>query len=211
MKISLPITKQRISSHFMYGWWQYVLLVVIAVFTFNILYTTTKYRSPEHLVVEWYYEGGLLEENEKKVSTYLETVKQNKLSSMEVVELIPTVLDDTYGSMQLMTWVSGGQGDLFQLTPTYFKQLASTSAVIDLQPYIDNGSLQVQGISLENGYVTETETGNVYLKGIPTDQLTSLSEYGIANKKMFLSVLANGGNVDNTIILLNELIRTMKQ
>ena len=43
----LPITKERIRNHFHYAWWQYVLLVCLAVFGWNLLYTTTRYRSPE--------------------------------------------------------------------------------------------------------------------------------------------------------------------
>ena len=53
----LPITRERIRTHFHYAWWQYVLLVCLAVFGWNLLYTTTRYRSPEALKVEWYCQG----------------------------------------------------------------------------------------------------------------------------------------------------------
>ena len=54
MLMRLPITRERIRNHFHYAWWQYVLLVCLAVFGWNLLYTTTRYRSPESLKVEWY-------------------------------------------------------------------------------------------------------------------------------------------------------------
>ena len=50
----LPITRERIRTHFHYGWWQYALLIGLAIFGWNLLYTTTRYRSPEALKVEWY-------------------------------------------------------------------------------------------------------------------------------------------------------------
>ena len=53
----LPITRERIRTHFHYAWWQYVLLVCLAIFGWNLLYTTTRYRSPESLKVEWYCQG----------------------------------------------------------------------------------------------------------------------------------------------------------
>ena len=40
----LPSTRERIRTHFQYAWWQYVLLVCLAVFGWNLLYTTTRYR-----------------------------------------------------------------------------------------------------------------------------------------------------------------------
>ena len=54
MLMRLPITRERIRTHFHYAWWQYVLLVCLAIFGWNLLYTTTRYRSPESLKVEWY-------------------------------------------------------------------------------------------------------------------------------------------------------------
>jgi len=57
MTPDLKITKARIRNHFTYHWWQYAVLLAVAIFGWNLLYTTTRYRSPEHLKVEWYYQG----------------------------------------------------------------------------------------------------------------------------------------------------------
>ena len=40
----LPITRERIRTHFHYAWWQYVLLVCLAIFGWNLLYTTTPWQ-----------------------------------------------------------------------------------------------------------------------------------------------------------------------
>ena len=57
MKLTFPITKERIRNHFAYAWWQYVLLICLAIFGWNLLYTTTRYRSPNDQRLERYYGG----------------------------------------------------------------------------------------------------------------------------------------------------------
>ena len=69
----LPITRERIRTHFHYAWWQYVLLVCLAVFGWNLLYTTTRYRSPEALKVEWYCQGVVDAQSQEKLDALMET------------------------------------------------------------------------------------------------------------------------------------------
>ena len=81
---------------------------------------------------------------------------------------------------------------------------------MDLQPYIDDGTLNVEGIDLKNGYVTDNETGKKYLIGIPTDTLTGLEAYGLMPGGMTLSLLASGGNIENALKLMNWLLDEMR-
>ena len=46
MLMRLPITREHIRTHFHYAWWQYVLLVCLAIFGWNLLYTTTATAVP---------------------------------------------------------------------------------------------------------------------------------------------------------------------
>ena len=68
----LPITRERIRTHFHYAWWQYVLLVCLAIFGWNLLYTTTRYRSPESLKVEWYCQGVVAPQAQDKLDALME-------------------------------------------------------------------------------------------------------------------------------------------
>lgn len=68
---------------------------------------------------------------------------------MEEVTFTPVAYDDTYGNMQLIVWASAGQGDLYTLSEEAYKNLASSGAMLDLQPYIDDGTLNVEGIDLK--------------------------------------------------------------
>ena len=60
MSFKMPITGRKIRNHFHYSFWKYLLLIVIAMFGWNLLYTTTRYRSPENLKVEFYAEGNIM-------------------------------------------------------------------------------------------------------------------------------------------------------
>ena len=115
MKLTFPITKERIRNHFAYAWWQYVLLICLAIFGWNLLYTTTRYRSPNDQRLEWYY-GGYQLDGEKNIDSLMDDLHQSLFSDLEEVEFRTVMLDQTYGSMQLMVWVSAGEGDLFLIS-----------------------------------------------------------------------------------------------
>ena len=203
----LPITKERIRNHFHYAWWQYVLLVCLAVFGWNQLYTTTRYRSPESLKVEWYCQGLVDTQAQEELDALMEQLRLELFPEMEEVTV---AYDQTYGDMQLMVWVSAGQGDLYMLEREQFENLASAGAMAPLTPYIESGALQTGEIDLTAGYVTDPETGEKYLMGVPTDSLTGLQAYGIDPEGHVLSLLSNGGNLDNTVKLMQWLIDNMQ-
>ena len=61
MDKKFPITWDRIRNHFTYSWWIYVLVLAVGIFGWNLIYTITRYQSPEHLKVEFYYTGSRIE------------------------------------------------------------------------------------------------------------------------------------------------------
>lgn len=206
----LPITRERIRTHFHYAWWQYLLLVCLAVFGWNLLYTTTRYRSPEELKVEWYCQGLVDSQTQEKLDALMEQLRLELFPDMEEVTFTPIAYDQTYGDMQLMVWASAGQGDLYMLERDQFQNLASGGAMAQLTPYIESGALLTGDIDLSAGYVTDPETGKKYLMGIPTDSLTGLTAYGINSEGCVMGLLANGGNIDNTLKLMQWLIDNMQ-
>lgn len=206
----LPITRERIRTHFHYGWWQYALLIGLAIFGWNLLYTTTRYRSPEALKVEWYCQGAVSMEAQAQLDALLEELRLQLFPEMEEVTFTTIVYDQTYGDMQLLVWSSAGQGDLYMLEREQFQNLASGGGLADLTPYIESGALSMGDMDLSAGYVTDTETGKKYLMGIPVDSLTGLEAYGIVPEGMVMGLLANGGNLDNTAKLMQWLIDNMR-
>lgn len=206
----LPITRERIRTHFHYGWWQYALLIGLAIFGWNLLYTTTRYRSPEALKVEWYCQGAVSMEAQAQLDALLEELRLQLFPEMEEVTFTTIVYDQTYGDMQLLVWSSAGQGDLYMLEREQFQNLASGGGLADLTPYIESGALSTGDMDLSAGYVTAPETGRKYLMGIPVDSLMGLEAYGIVPEGMVMGLLANGGNLDNTAKLMQWLIDNMR-
>ena len=62
------------------------------------------------------------------------------------------------------------------------------------------------GISLQNGWRRETETGELHLFGIPLDKLPGISKY-IYTQDGYLSVIISSPNQENALKLLRILCR----
>lgn len=206
----LPITRERIRNHLHYAWWQYAALIAGAIIFWNLLYTTTRYRTPEYLKVEFYCEAAATNEDMDRIDAMLEEVRQQHMPDMEEVTFTTVGYDDTYGQMQLMVWMAAGQGDLYMLSTEKFLGVADQGSMIDLQPYVDSGLLNVEGIDLSAGYVTISDTGERILAGIPADSLSGFHDYALVGEDHVLSILNDCGSEENTLKLLNWFLENMK-
>ncbi|MBE5801755.1 MAG: hypothetical protein E7319_05640 [Clostridiales bacterium] len=210
MKISMPITKKRIQTHWHYAWWQYVLLVVVAIAGWSLMHTVTHYRSPAHLTVEWVF-GGVTLDQGKMAEELMEELNQELLPEMEEVRFLHLLLDDQYSAMQLTTWAFAGEGDIYTLPTSYFQNLAASGAYADLQPYIDDGTLNVEGIDLSGGYVNVEAAGRSVLCGIPVSAVPGLERYGLLSSDSYFSLLITGGNLDNSAKLLGWILDNCRE
>lgn len=210
MTPNLTITREKVRNHFHYFWWQYLLLIALAIFGWNLLYTTTRYRPPAEKKVEWFYEGPMAAQTQQKADQLLAELTPQLFPDMEKVSFTVVGLDENYGPMQIMVWMAAGEGDLYMLAEDSFESYAAGGSMIDLTPYVEDGTLNVEGIDLKKGYVKDEETGKKILAGIPADQLTGLEAYEIFPEGTYLSLLSNGGNTDNTLRLLAWLLENMK-
>lgn len=208
--LSFPITRAKIRHHFQYAWWQYVLLAVVAVFGWNILHTTTRYRPPEALRVEWYFEGGAGMEAQAKADALLSHLTPDLFPAMEETIFAVVGTDPTYGDMQLMVWMAAGQGDLYQLSRDHFRSYAAEGAWVDLQPYVDSGLINVEGIDLTWGYGKDAETGETHLYGIPADALQGFQTYDLLPEGTVLCLLQQGGNTENCAKLLAWMVNNLR-
>ena len=210
MASMFPITKNRIRNHFHYFWWQYVVLVVAGVFGWNLLFTMTHYRSPEHLKVEWYYQGASTLDTVAKGEALLNELWPQLFPEMEEVTFNLVGTDEMYGDMQLMVWMAAGQGDLYMLQKNSFKTYANETTLLDLQPYVDDGTLNVEGIDLRGGIATDQETGYKGLFGIPADALTKMLDYDMQPEGTLICLPLTSGNIENALILLQYMLDNWK-
>lgn len=205
----LPITKARIQHHFHYSLWKYILLIALSIFGWNLLFTTTHYRSPEDKKVEFYADGYYDEAAGANMDALLEKIHSEVMPEMEEVTMTMLTIDETYGNVQLTVWVSAGQGDVYLLFHDRFLSLAQGGAFIDLQPYIDQGLLHVEGIDLTRGQVRDEETGMLVQCGIPADSLKGLYGYGVAVEEATFGILASSGNEEYAVRFLDYLLTHM--
>lgn len=209
MSLRIPITKERIRNHFQYSAWKYVLLVAATLLAVNLICTMTAYRTPNELKIEFYTDQ-YLTDNDALAEELMEKIHQEALPEMEEVTILRMALDETYGDMQLMTWISAGEGDVYLLDKEKFTSLASEGAMLDLQPLIEQGLLHVEGLTLEGGYVTDSETGARTLRGIPAEQLKGFTDYLIYPKDQMLGIMAASGNEENAIKFLDYLLTNLR-
>lgn len=199
-----PITKQRLRNHLTYGWWKYALLIVFAVFGWNLIYTVTRYRAPEEkkIVINLYVYG-----DQQALNNYMADVNANQMPEMEEMDCIFTTMDNTYGDMILSTHMAASEGDLYMLDRTRFQQSAASGAFLPLEDKPElMAMLEEAGISLSQGWRTESETGEKHLYGIPCAELPGMAAYVYNPSDCYLSVLISNQNDENVLRFLNIFI-----
>ncbi len=206
MRIEMPITKRRIQNHFHYSFWKYIVLAIIALFGWNLIYTTTQYRPPESAKIEFFAEGALAEN--KALDALVDRIHREVMPEMEEVTATSVIFDDTYGDMQLTVWVSAGQGDVYLISKSRYLNIAGNEGALDLEPYILSGTLDVRGIDLSAATLQGGDGSKVF--GIPADSLTWLAQYNLPSEGMVLCLLANGGNDEYAVKFLNALIADLQ-
>jgi hypothetical protein len=213
MSFHMPITKRKINHHFQYTAWMYLVLAVVAMFGWNLIYTTTRYQSPADKRVEFYVQSSIA--SQESLQALADRIHQEIMPEMELVTAEPvTISSDYYGDMQLTAWFSAAQGDIYMISQDYFSRYAAGGAFMDLQPYVDAGTLDTADLDLSTGMVAlaEPEPGQEgkYLYGIPTDQLTGFTGYTVDPAGMVLCVLYRNGNDEYSVKFLNYLLTNLR-
>ena len=201
-----PVTSGKLKQHFTYSWWKYLLIAIAAFGLVDLLYSVTAYRPPRDKTVNLYVYGYI---NEPVLTDYLDNTRQAEMADMEQLSYVTLMVDDTYGPMQLMTYMAVGEGDLYLLPREEFLNYAASGALVPLEN--DSELMDIfnrAGASLQSGWRTETETGETHLYGIPQDKLPGLEQYAYA-KDGFLCQIASGGNQENASRFLRILCRDM--
>jgi len=206
--VKTPVNLQTIRQHLTYHWWKYVLVILFAIFGTDLLYTVTAYRSPANKVIEFYVYGAM---DETRMDAYMEQVRLSDLPDQEIMDASLLIEDETYGLMQLSTYIAAGEGDLYLLPKNEFVGYAGAGAFLPLEGDTELMSLfDEAGVSLQSGWRRETDTGENHLFGIPLARLPGLTHYAYA-KDGYLCVLISGGNNDNVMKFLRILCRDMLQ
>ena len=213
MKIKTKLDRKALRTHFSYHWWKYLAVIAASVFGWNLLYTTTAYRPPEDKRVDLYIQT--VSVSEQAAAQFIQPLWEQAVPDMEYVGaiLLTSSSQDYYGNMQLTVYIMAGEGDIYMLASSDFKSYAAQGVFLDLQPFIDEGSLNVDGLDLSAGYVALTNenglpAGERHLYGIPAYELNGYMEgMGLDSRNLVLGVTAFNGNEENVIRFLNSFIQ----
>ena len=201
-----PVTSGKLKYHFAYNWWKYLLIAALAFGLVDLLYTVTAYRPPRDKTIGFYVYGYT---NEQSLTEYLENVRKTEMPDMEEITSQMLIVDDSYGPMQLMTYMAVGEGDVYLLPREQFLSHAEGGAFVPLETDTELMALfDAAGVSLQSGWRRNTETGENHLCGIPLDKLPGLSRYAYAQDG-FLCRVISGGNQENAAVFFRILCRDM--
>ena len=201
-----PINAETLRHHFTYSWWKYVLVLIAGIFLVNLIFTVTTPRIPEDKRVDFYIYG--LSDSES-LNAYMEKIRSEEMPDMEIMTSLTMFPNDAYGPMQLMTYMSAQEGDVFLLTRDEFLSYASSGAFLPLEEDEElMGIFNEAGIDLRRGWRTLADSDETHLYGIPADMLPGLNALCYADNG-FLTVTVYNGNQENVMKFLRILCRDM--
>lgn len=216
MRIKTPVNREKIRNHMTYHGWAYVLVAVVAVLGWNLVYTVTAPRVPEEKRIDLYVLSGTT--SNEIVDAFLKPLWDEYAPEMESVSsVVIGTYDDYTTPMQLSAYVAAGEGDIYFLTETYFKNLAGQGAFLPLDDLVDSGAIDVTDMDLTKGYVTYISeydendrpvASDQHLFGIPLESLYGYMEgMQIDNRTLYAAIMVNNHNDENVIPFFDVLLQ----
>lgn len=216
MRMKTPINKETLKNHMTYSSWKYIVMAVCVIFGWSLIYTTTAYRSPQDKRIDVYIQTNTA--SAELVQSFLDPIWKETVPEMETVNgIIMTIIDDYTTSMQLMTYMAAGEGDIYFLTEQYFKSYASQGSFLALDGLVADGTLQLDDIDLTKGYVAYVEEyddndrpikTSRHLYGIPLDSFYGfMNGMQVDNRGLYAVIIVNNQNDENVIPFFNALLQ----
>ena len=204
-----PISREKIKNHLTYSLWKYALLVIVAIFGWNLIYSVTEYQPPDEKKVIM---GVYAYADETGINSYMEQVRQTAMPDME--EMLASIImpDEMYGDMILSTRIAARECDLYLLPRTQFQNYAAQGAFMPLDVVLPDlvAELEAAGVSLSRGYRTNDELGEKHQYAIPTAAMTELQNLLMVDvSDMYLCVFFETGNNENVLKFFEQLVRDM--
>ncbi len=202
------ITGDKIRNHFTYSLWKYILFAVIAVFGWNLIYTSTAYRAPKNKRLDLYFVTYSVPDES------LNWFKQSVLDLLPELEdsscasVVYTEDDNYYGSIQLSTYMGAGEGDIYLMARDRYEAYVTSGVFIALDDAIADGRLDLRGIDVA-GEVHTDENGQTGVFGIPADTLYGLYDQSVDARNMVICITAYSATQDQAIRYIDWLIETM--
>ena len=204
-----PLTQQRLRNHITYSWWKYALLIVLAIFGWDVIYNMTRYRPPEEkkVVLNVYVYA-----NEAALNDYLADIHATQMPEMEEMSASYNALDQMYGDMLFSAHLTAAEGDIYLIDRDYFQRYASAGVYRALEDDAELlAALEEAGISLTQGWRALSDNGERHLFAIPCAGLPGMAAYVLDPSDCYLAVLVHNGNDENVLRFLNIFVDHLLQ
>lgn len=205
-----PVNKEKIQNHFNYSLWKYALLVVVAIFGWNIIYSVTEPQAPDEKKVIF---GVYAYADETSMNAYMERVRQELMPDMQEMLVNIIMPDEMYGDMILSTRVAARDCDIYLLPRTQFQNYAAQGAFMPLETVLPDlvADLEAAGVSLSRGYRANDELGGEkHQYGIPCASLPGVMPMlQIDSSDMYLCIFFETGNNENVVKFFDQFVRDM--
>lgn len=204
-----PVTKQLLKDHITYSWWKYVLMILLALFGWNLIYSMTAYRPPEEkkVIVGLYGYG-----TSYNLDDYMLEVQRIHLPDMEEVAPMDIAPDEAYGEMILTTRMISGECDIYILPTEEFQNWAAQGACQPLDEVLPElvADLEETGISLSRGRRQNANTGEKHVYGIPLRDLPGAQDLlWCDTTDLYVCVYHKTGNDENVLKFMDIFVRDM--
>ncbi|MGI6686924.1 MAG: hypothetical protein ACOX6Y_00935 [Christensenellales bacterium] len=218
MKFNLRPDGRTLRHHFSYHWWQYVLVTVLSFFIWNLIFIQTAYRAPGERRIDIYVQT--VATGEKEMQSALDDLQTKIVPEVEeinVITILPPSSQDIYANVQLVTFISAHEGDIYVLGTEDFKRFAVQGAFLSLDEAVASGQLIIHPeVDLRPGYLTVLESlpdgtqkaaTQSMLFGIPlADYPETAKRLGLIRQDMFLSVTCYSDNPESTLRFISALL-----
>ena len=216
MRIQTPINSKTVKHHFTYSAWKYALMAACVILGWSLIYTVTAYRSPQNKRIDLFVQSTTA--SAETINAFLEPIWKQAEPEMETVSaVVMPMLDETTASMQLFTYISAAEGDIYFLNEQYFKNYAAQGIFLPLEDLAAEGRLNLKDIDVTKGYVAHVEeydendrplSTSLHLYGVPLDSFYGfMNGMQVDNRGLYAVIAINNMNDDHVIPFFNALLQ----
>lgn len=203
------LSKFRLKEHFRKFTAFYLVGALICILVTNLVYTSTRYRTPaeeEVLVylVDPYTSASVLDPLAAEALEYGITADE----LLEVVRFESIMYNDPqtdYNSaILLMARMAVGDGDAYISSKIAAENMIRMEMAYPLDEALANGWMD--GLGLEPIYHTSEETGQTYVAALSMENVEALKQTGMNTEDAALFIAGNGTNIDTTLQVVEYII-----
>lgn len=219
MKLITRVDGRALRHHFSYHWWVYALIVALSFVVWNLIYAQTAYRAPGDKRIDLYVQTQMMENDQSLARLRaLGAQAAPEIEEVNLISLLPPSAQDMYANVQLVTFMSAREGDIFVLAAEDFKRFAAQGAFLPLEDALLTGKI---GLALDEGlkpgYITvlepqeeggEKPAPRSRLYGLPLRGFPKAMELlGLIQQDMFLAVPYYTENPESTLAFISLLLK----